>query len=57
MKLQLFGENSKEAVIGYNNVGYALLELEQFEAANQALERAKGTGMRLEAQASQVQAA
>jgi tetratricopeptide (TPR) repeat protein len=41
IKLRLFGEKSKEAVIGFNNVGFALLEMDQFAKSAESLEKAK----------------
>ena len=47
LKLKLFGSNSKEVVLGQNNVGYALLLQGQYVEACESLERAKNLAISL----------
>jgi tetratricopeptide (TPR) repeat protein len=54
LKLKLFGDNTREAVIGYNNYGYSLLLQRQYEKSCEALEHAKNLAVKLDLQTSRL---
>jgi tetratricopeptide (TPR) repeat protein len=54
IKLQVYGENSKEAVIGYNNVGVALRDQKLFTRAVASLEHARETAIALNLRESRI---
>ncbi len=54
LKLKIFGNNSKEAVIGYNNLGYSLLLQSKYDEADTPLEKAKNLAIALGLQNSRI---
>jgi tetratricopeptide (TPR) repeat protein len=54
LKLNLFGSESKEVVLGFSNVGYVLLVQGQYPQACEMLERAKGLAVSLGLQQARI---
>ncbi len=48
IKLKIRGSNSREAVVGYNNLGYALLEQSKYDQAAELLEKSRAIAIQLD---------